>query len=185
MAKRPRLTVDDMVQQCFDTSDDDHDYDPDEPVMQDEFSDLERNESDEGDLDTRDNIPPSSGAGASTSSGIQKLTWSTTIQCWSIHPFTSTVGPTQNISSSPLDVFDPIFSPDLMGKIVKESNNYAKSAMSDEKYDKWLEITVDELKAFLGFSVLMGINHLPSLNDYWSRDPRLWYAPVADRITRD
>ena len=72
-----------------------------------------------------------------------------------------------------------------MGKIVKESNNYAKSAMSDEKYDKWLEITVDELKAFLGFSVLMGINHLPSLNDYWSRDPRLWYAPVADRITRD
>ena len=48
-----------------------------------------------------------------------------------------------------------------------------------------VEVTVDELRAFLGFSVLMGINHLPSLNDYWSRDPRLRYAPVADRITRD
>ena len=31
----------------------------------------------------------------------------------------------------------------------------------------------------------MGINYLPSLNDYWSRDPRLRYAPVADRISRD
>ena len=43
---------------------------------------------------------------------------------------------------------------------------------------------MDELKAFLGFSVLMGINHL-SLNDCWSRDSHLRYAPVADRITRD
>ena len=43
----------------------------------------------------------------------------------SLHPFTSTVGPTQSISS-PLDVFNLFFSPDLMGKIVKESNDYAK-----------------------------------------------------------
>ena len=31
----------------------------------------------------------------------------------------------------------------------------------------------------------MGINHLPSLDDYWFKDPHLWYAPVADRISRD
>ena len=51
---------------------------------------------------------------------------------------------------------------------MKKSNVYAKIAMGDEKYEKWSRITVDELKALLGFSVLMGINHLPSLNDYWS-----------------
>ena len=72
-----------------------------------------------------------------------------------------------------------------MERIVKESNVYTKIAMGDEKYDKWSKITVEELKAFLGFSVLMGINHLPSLNDYWSRDPCLRYVPVADRITQD
>ena len=66
---------------------------------------------------------------------------------------------------------------------MRESNAYAKSAMDNEKYEKWSKIIVDELRAFLGFRVLMGINHLPSLNDYWSRDPRLRYAPVADRIT--
>ena len=40
--------------------------------------------------------------------------------------------------------------------------------MGPEKYDKWTKITVE---VFLGFSILMGINHLPSLDDYyWSKD---------------
>ena len=54
---------------------------------------------------------------------------------------------------------------------MKQSNEYAKTVMGAEKYDKWAKMMVDELKAFLGFIILMGINHLPSLNDYWSRDP--------------
>ena len=70
-----------------------------------------------------------------------------------------------------------------MDEIVKQSNAYAKTVMGPEKYDKWAKMTVDDLKAFLGFSILMGINHLPSLNDYWSRDPGLRYAPMADRIS--
>ena len=52
-------------------------------------------------------------------------------------------------------------------------------------FSKWNRITVDELKAFLGFHILMAMNHLPSLDDYWRRDPLLHYAPIADRITRD
>lgn len=31
----------------------------------------------------------------------------------------------------------------------------------------------------------MAMNHLPSLYDYWRRDPLLHYAPIDDRITRD
>ena len=31
----------------------------------------------------------------------------------------------------------------------------------------------------------MGIVELPSLDDYWKRDPLLHYAPIADRISRD
>ena len=56
--------------------------------------------------------------------------------------------------------------------------------MGEEKYRTWKKITVEELKAFLGFAILMGIDHLPSVNDYWSRDPLLHYAPMADRIPR-
>lgn len=66
--------VDDVVQQYFDSDDDctDNDYNPDEPVMEgnnNAFCDLEGNELDEGNLDTRHNTPPTSSAGASTSSG--------------------------------------------------------------------------------------------------------------------
>ena len=57
--------------------------------------------------------------------------------------------------------------------------------MGDEKFSKWTHITVKELRAFLGFAILMGINILPSIKDYWKRDPLFHYAPIADRITRD
>ena len=54
-----------------------------------------------------------------------------------------------------------------------------------ERSDTWNEITLNDLKAYLGFHILMGINHLPALEDYWKRDPFLHYVPVADRIPRD
>ena len=37
----------------------------------------------------------------------------------------------------------------------------------------------------MGFMILMGINKLPEICDYWSLDPKFRYAPIADRITRD
>ena len=57
--------------------------------------------------------------------------------------------------------------------------------MGDVKYLLWTKITVEELKAFLGFCILMGINSLPALKDYWKRDPAFHYSPIADRISRD
>ena len=117
--------VDDVVQQCADSDDDyaDFEYDRDEPVVEgsdDEFSDLEGDEPDddmdEHDPDTTPDTPASSSAGASNSSGDDDSIWSTTIKRLSIHPSTSSVGPTQHISFSPLEVFDL----DLMEKIVKE-----------------------------------------------------------------
>ena len=72
-----------------------------------------------------------------------------------------------------------------MKKIVEESNRYANQVMGDEKFNKWTKVMVEELEAFLGFHILMGIIHLPAVDDYWRRDPLLHYAPIADRITCD
>ena len=38
------------------------------------------------------------------------------------------------------------------------------------------------LKACFGFANVMGINHFPSIGDYWSRDQRLHCAPIAYKI---
>ena len=137
------------------------------------------------DPSTRGSAVPGSDPTDSGIAGASSSTWTTATTRIPIQPFTSPTGPVEDISSLPVDVFDLYFSPDLMCEIVKQSNAYAKLVMGPEKFDKWEKITVEELRAFLGFNILMGINHLPSLNDYWSRDPRLRYAPVADRISRD
>ena len=39
--------------------------------------------------------------------------------------------------------------------------------------------------AFLGFHILMAINDLPALDDYWRKDGLLHYGPVADCISRN
>jgi len=69
--------------------------------------------------------------------------------------------------------------------IVDQSNLYAMEVMSDEKYEKWDPISIQDLEAYLGFNILMGINLLPSLEDYWKKNPVYHYAPVSDHISRD
>ena len=101
-----------------------------------------------------------------------------------IKQFISTTGPTVDIPPSPLEVFELFFSDDLLDMIVEESNRYAAQVMGNERYREWRKITKEEVKAFFGFSILMGIDHLPSVDDYWSKDPLLHYAPIADRIPR-
>ena len=186
--------------------------DPDEPIMEgsdDEFGDLwvleESEEEDEDEvLDTPATpnapSPPSSPERAANPTPVptavnlsasvpnpttQPTSWSSTLHPVTINPFTSPVGPTVPISDSPLEVLELFFSADLMEKIIEESNRYANQVMGDERYNKWKKVTVEELKAFLGFHILMGIIHLPAVDDYWRRDPLLRYAPIADRITRD
>ena len=56
--------------------------------------------------------------------------------------------------------------------------------MGEEKYNSWCKVTREELWAYLGFCILMSINHLPTL-DYWSTDPALHYSAVADTFARD
>ena len=57
--------------------------------------------------------------------------------------------------------------------------------MGEAKFAMWTKISVEELKAYFGFSILMSINSLPGLKDYWKRDPIFNYAPIAERISRD
>ena len=52
--------------------------------------------------------------------------------------------------------------------------------MGDERFATGEKVTRDEHKAYLGFYILIGINH-----DYWSSDRTLHYSPIAGRIFRD
>ena len=54
--------------------------------------------------------------------------------------------------------------------------------MDAEKYAKWKPLSLDDLKAFLGFNLLMGLNSLHSVEDYWKRSEVYHYSLIAERI---
>ena len=54
--------------------------------------------------------------------------------------------------------------------------------MGEDKYADWTRLSVEELTAFFGFMILMG---LVKLSDYWSKDNTFHYGPMVDRIMTD
>ena len=62
--------------------------------------------------------------------------------------------------------------------IVTETNKYATQK------DPNVETTEDEMKAFLAISFIMGINKLPSLEDYWSTGKCIRNEKTENVMTR-
>jgi len=86
------------------------------------------------------------------------------------------------LPQTPFEIFSLMFTSHIIGYIVQETNRYAAQCL-DGTGKEW-KTDDGEILAYLGFCILMGIVRLPEIRDYWSRDKRLHYAPVADRISR-
>ena len=107
--------------------------------------------------------------------------WTTELAPIIIEPFTELYGPAVPVPESPLDGFQLFFTDELLQTITDESNRYRQQVLGNEQ----TQISLDDVKAFLGFTILMGIVVLPSREDYWKKDIRLHYGPIAERISRD
>lgn len=70
-----------------------------------------------------------------------------------------------------------------MQYIVEQSNQFALECIGGEKFASWTQITVEELQAYMGFMILMGLVKLPSIYDYWRKDEIYHYSPIALRIS--
>ena len=68
---------------------------------------------------------------------------------------------------------------------MEQTNSYAEETMGADAYASWKAITCKDIRAFMGFNILMGINRQPSTEDYWKKDPFHYYKPIAQRISRD
>ena len=92
-------------------------------------------------------------------------------------------GPAFTASPSLLQIFSMQFTTELMTTIATETNRYASLCLK-EKYDKWDKVTIEELYAYFGFMILVGIVNLLSIKDYWRNDEDFNYRPLANRISR-
>ena len=85
-------------------------------------------------------------------------------------------------------MFLTLFTEELLDDIVLETNRFASLCLTithkGEGPPPTWETSAEEMKAFFGFCILMGLSKLPSLYDYWSSNEQLHYFPVASRITR-
>ena len=79
-----------------------------------------------------------------------------------------------------IDTFSNFFSDDFINLIVTESNRYAKANGNDN----W-ETNDNEIRAYIGFTILMGIVKMPRLYNYWSTNPTYHYFPIANKISRN
>ncbi len=112
------------------------------------------------------------------------IVWTSNLKETSRHEFRQHVGPTCIIPPSASETFFLFFTSALLQLVVDETNRYAAQCLG-EKFQYWEELSVQELKAYLGFMILMGVVRLPSIADYWRKDEVFYYAPIARRISKN
>ena len=122
------------------------------------------------------------------SPGGEEQEWSSTLNNVVVEPFERDTGPTIQISADPTDLFLKFFTPQLIQHITAETNRYAASCLassnpSNGPVPEW-STSEEEIRAYLGLSILMGITKLPDLYDYWSTSDVLHNFAIASRISR-
>ena len=68
--------------------------------------------------------------------------------------------------------FPKVFGGQTVDLIVEETNRYASQSLSNNPphLATWKNVCKEELKAYFGVCVIMGINQLPRIADYWKDD---------------
>ncbi|XP_061699603.1 pogo transposable element with ZNF domain isoform X2 [Syngnathoides biaculeatus] len=92
-----------------------------------------------------------------------------------IAPFTHPCGPRQPLlkNGDAVDFFNLLFPAALVELITAETNAHAKTCRYlGSGCQDWVPVTPQEIKAFLGLCILMGLQNLPEPSQYWSWNER-------------
>jgi hypothetical protein len=108
---------------------------------------------------------------------MDEIEWSDHFRNIQIADFTQETGPVfpegfDTEKTSAKDYFDLMFAPEIIGDFVQHTNNYAKWKIEQKGSEDpvWYDVTENELRAYFGIHIFMGINELLRYKDYWSKD---------------
>ena len=81
--------------------------------------------------------------------------------------------------------FFKVFGEQTVDLIVEETNQYAHQSLRNNPSHlaTWKNVSKEELKAYFGVCMIMGINQLPRIADYWKDD--LGNTGIKQKMTRN
>ena len=88
----------------------------------------------------------------------------------------------------PVSVFRTFFIEEILNLITNQTNIYGKGkkqSSNQRKTSKWKDVSKKEIESFLGLVILMGINDLPNIKLYWSKDMVFHNTFISSIMSRD
>ena len=89
---------------------------------------------------------------------------------------------------TPIAIFRNFFTKEILNLIIDQTNIYGnekKQSSTQRKISKWKDVSREEIESFLGLVMLMGINDLPNIKLYWSKDMVFHNAFISSIMSRD
>ena len=162
------MSIDEYRAIFGDSDEDSGDVDGSDSDIDFEGIDEDAEESD-GDKDQTGN------EGASDSDEeLEEEWWTAELGDIDVNTFTAQSGRSIDVGPDPKadNFFTFMFGEDLFEKIFLETNRYARQKFADneQRLGRWQDVNRDEMKAYFGVCVIMGINNLPKIADYESSD---------------
>ncbi|XP_028409257.1 piggyBac transposable element-derived protein 4-like [Dendronephthya gigantea] len=98
---------------------------------------------------------------------IDIFEWKDSLSSVNVEDFTADFGPCHGLGqdATPKDFFDLFFGNEFLDHVVHATISYARS-----KGDQNFSTVRDEMSAFFGLNILIGINRLPRISLYWDSD---------------
>ena len=94
---------------------------------------------------------------------------------------------TATMAETPLALFHLTFPQKIVEILIRQTNHYHVQAVakgSEETKLPWNDVVIEEMYAFLGIVIAMGIIILPEIRDYWCKSSILnlpWFSSVLSR----
>ena len=142
-------------------------------------------------VETEDPKPPRKRGRRSVTNNFSEIEWSKNVDAFTNYKFEENTGPSTVMSAEKVavDFFLLLVTNRMLTEIVNETNRYARQSLQAQgknpsDWDK-KQVTLVEMKAWLGLIMAMSIHKLPAIVDYWKDDWILGVPAFSSIMSRN
>ena len=164
----------------------------------DEFSDSSDFSKSENELPEPESCSSSPSASLSDDKRVTEPcdTWKTVQEKFKPHRVQFSIddpGPRTNLTnmSTALDFFKLLFTEELLQELVTNTNAYEQQKINalrplkkNSIWNKWRDVSLEEIKAFIGIITNMGLHDVPDMKDFFTQQWECYISFFSDVMSR-